>query len=122
MSNAINRLAKWTAKTNPERVKSVLDELRPTMLANAQAVFPQLVDMENQTRQVLDGEGISVIQYPYYLCFARELWNLQRRGFSGDSLAREVDILIAKWTGRGLSPAVLGAIRRQVFTIAPVGP
>ncbi len=122
MSNPVKRLAKWTAKTVPERVKTVLEELRPNMLANAQATFPALADMESQTRQLLDGEGIALIQYPFYLNFARELWSLQRRGFSGNSLAREVDILIAKWTGRGLSPAILEAIRSQVFTIAPVGP
>jgi len=96
--------------------------MRNTMIANVQATFPEIVAMETQVKQVLDGEGVATIDYPFYLSFARELWRLQRCEMSGDSLAREAQVLIQKWVGRGLSQPVLEVIRTQVFNIAPVGP
>ncbi len=122
MSNLMRRIARWTVKTSPERVKATLEELRPTMLANMQAVFPELVMVEAQVKQVLDGKGVPTIQYPFYLSFGRELWRLQRQEISGDSLSREVAVLMTKWVGRGLAQPVLEAIRNQVFTIAAPGP
>jgi hypothetical protein len=122
-TSADKRIKKWDIKFNTERVKETLDELRPDMLARVQAVFPGIVSMEDQVKQVLDGDGVSVIQYPFYLSFAREVWRLQRRGMSGESLALEVETLIAKWVARRLSQSVLETIRTQVFNVsAPVGP
>jgi hypothetical protein len=122
MSDLMKRINRWTVKTSPDKVKANLEELRPAMLANTQAVFPELVQMEIETKQVLDGEGVSVIQYPFYLAFARELWRKRRQAISGSSLARETQVLIAKWEARGLAVPVLEKIRTQVFDIAPFGP
>jgi hypothetical protein len=122
MSNLMKRIARWTVKSSPERIKAILEELRPTMLANMQTAFPELVAVETQVKQVLDGEGVSTIDYPFYLAFGRELWRLQRQGISGDSLAREAQVLLQKWVGRGLAQPVLEVIRTQVFNIAPIGP
>ncbi|MGQ9678969.1 MAG: hypothetical protein ACUVUD_06805 [bacterium] len=122
MSDIMKRLNRWRVKTSPDKVKAVLEELRDSMLANTQTVFPALLQMETETKQVLDGEGVSVLQYPFYLSFARELWRKQRQGISGSSLARETEVLIAKWEGRGLSVPVLERIRTQVFNIGPFSP
>ncbi|MEO0019803.1 MAG: hypothetical protein ABIK47_04075 [candidate division WOR-3 bacterium] len=122
MSNVTKRILKWTVKTDPERIKAILEELRPTMIANVQATFPELVAIETQIKQVLDGEGVSVIDYPFYLAFGRELWSKQRAGLSGDSLAIEAQTLIQKWVARGLAQPVLEVIRTQVFNISPIGP
>ncbi len=122
MSNILNRLAKWTAKTNPERVKAILEELRATMSANMQAVLPDLIAVETRTKQVLNQRGTPTIDNPNYLAFARELWRLKRKQFAGDALTRETAILLQKWVGRGLSQPVLEAIRSQVFTVSPPTP
>ena len=67
--------------------------------------------------------GVSTIQYPFYLCFGREMWSLSRKEISGESMAKEVAVLITKWTARGLTQAVLQAIRTDVFNVAaPVAP
>jgi hypothetical protein len=122
-TSASQRIAKWDAKFNTERIKAVLDELRPNMLANVQAVFPLIESMETQVKQVLDMQGISTSVYANYLAFSREVWRLKRMGVSGDSLAAECATLIAKWVARGLSLAILETIRSQVFDVsAPVGP
>jgi len=73
--------------------------------------------------RMTDGAGVRTIQYPFYFCFAREMWSLVRKEISGESLATEAATLVAKWVARGLTPAVLQAIRTDVFNVAaPIGP
>ncbi|MBM3331718.1 hypothetical protein FJY68_07710 [candidate division WOR-3 bacterium] len=117
------RIANWNEKYNLERVNAILTEKRPTMLQNVSAVMPLIAAMELQVKQVCDGAGVPTIQYPFYLCFGREMWKLSRSDISGESLAKEAAVLIAKWKARGLTEAVLQAIRTDVFNVvAPVAP
>ncbi|MEO0078652.1 MAG: hypothetical protein ABIK86_06620 [candidate division WOR-3 bacterium] len=113
------RIARWNTKFNTERVKAVLDEMRPAMLANVQAVFPLIAAMELEVKQVLDLAGVSVAQYANYLAFGRELFRITRNGMSGESAAIEAELLIVKWVARGLARSVLETIRTGVFNIAP---
>jgi hypothetical protein len=113
------RIAKWNAKFNTERVKGALDDMRPAMLANVQAVFPLLAAMELEVKQVLDLAGVSVALYASYLAFGRELFRITRNGMSGESAAIEAELLIVKWVARGLTRSVLENIRTGVFNIAP---
>ena len=123
MIDPTKRIAKWNVKYNTERIKATLDELRPTMLANVSAVTPMITAMELQVKQVCDGAGVPTIQYPFYLSFGREMWALTRKDISGESLAIEAATLSAKWKARGLTEAVLAAIRTDVFNVAaPVAP
>ena len=59
-----------------------------------------------------------MLQRVYYKAFGAEVWRLENMGVSGESLAIEVGVLVAKWVGRGLSQAVLEDIRTQVFNVA----
>ena len=123
MSDVTKRIDNWDTKYNTERIKAILDEKRPSMLVHVQSVFVSIDQMETQVKQVLDLQGVATIHYPFYLNFGREVWSLQQKGISGESLAIECSTLIAKWVSRGLSLAVLEAIRTQVFNVsAPVGP
>jgi hypothetical protein len=122
-TSAPQRIAKWDAKFNTERIKAVLDDSRERMFINVQAVFPAIESMETQVKQVLDMQGISTSTYANYLNFGREIWSLKRNGVSGDSLVFEVSVLLAKWVARGCSMAILETIRTQVFDVsAPAGP
>ena len=115
------RIAKWNAKYNTERIKATLDELRPSMYASVQGVFPMLTAMELQVKQVLDMEGASVTEYPFYLGFGRELWRIINRSqMSGEAASKEAATLAQKWVSRGLTLSVLELIRTQVFNIGPV--
>ena len=117
------RIANWNAKYNTERIKATLDDKRPAMLASVTAVFPMITAMELQVKQVCDGAGVATIQYPFYLNFGREIWALTRKEVSGESLCKEAAVLVTKWTARGLTAAVLQAIRTDVFNVvAPVAP
>jgi hypothetical protein len=77
--------------------------------------------METRTRQVLNSAGVQTILYVAYLDYARQLYKLSRqRGISGESFALQAELLLGKWSGRSLDPAVLAAIRTEVFdTPAP---
>jgi len=123
MTDPTKRIARWNAKFNTERIKATLDDMRPAMLANVTAVFPMLTAMELQVKQTCDASGVPTIQYPFYLNFGREIWVLIRKEVSGESLAQEAAVLVAKWTARGLTAPVLQAIRSEVFNVpAPIAP
>jgi hypothetical protein len=121
-TNPAQRIANWNAMFKTDRVKAVLDDKRDQMYMNVQAVVPLLAAMELQVKQVLDGLGVSVAQYAMYLAFGRELWSMTRKEISGESAAMEADVLLQKWVARGLTQAVLEAIRTQVFNIVAPTP
>jgi len=112
------RIENWNGKYNLERVNAILTEKRPKMLEHVSSVVPMMAAMELQVKQVCDGAGVPTIMYPFYLCFGREIWALSRKDISGESLAIEAATLIAKWVARGLTQAVLQAIRTDVFNVA----
>ncbi len=117
------RVENWNEKYNLERVNAILTEKRPKMLEHVGSVVVLMAGMEMQVKQVCDGAGVSIIQYPFYLCFGREMWALTRKDISGESMAKEAATLIAKWVARGLTQAVLQAIRTDVFNVAaPIAP
>ena len=123
MIDPTKRIANWDAKYDTTRIKATLDAKRPAMLQSVTAVTPMITAMELQVKQVCDGAGVPTIQYPFYLCFGREMWALSRKDISGESFAQEAAILIAKWVARGLQQPVLQAIRTDVFNVAaPIAP
>jgi hypothetical protein len=123
MIDPTKRIANWDAKYDTTRIKATLDAKRPAMLQSVTAIYPMIAAMELQVKQVCDGAGVSVITYPFYLCFGREMWALTRKDISGESMAKEAAVLIAKWKARGLTEAVLQGIRTDVFNVsAPIAP
>lgn len=118
MADPTKRIAKWNVKFDTERVKAILDEMRPTMLERVNSVFTNIVAMETQVKQVLDTEGVPTINYPGYLAYGRELWRLTRKEISGTSMQLEALVLLNKWVARGLTQSVLEAIRLQVFNVS----
>ncbi len=122
MEDPTRRIAKWNAKYNTERMKATLDEMRPGMYQRVQAVFPELTAMELEVKQVLDLAGVPTRDYPSYLCFGREIWARIRKEMSGESLAKEVAVLMAKWVARNLVQAVLQTIRTGVFNVSAPSP
>jgi hypothetical protein len=123
MPDPTRRIEKWDAKFDTTQIKVTLDKMRPKMLQYASSAFTSIALMETQVKQVCDGAGVPTIQYPFYLCFGREIWSLLRREMSGESMAQEAALLIGKWTARGLSTPLLQAIRTDVFNVpAPIAP
>jgi len=125
------RYAKWSARFERDAdgklpqgstVQMVRILQKPEVVARIQGSFDDIYAMEGEVRQVLNAAGVSVIQYPFFFAFGRQVWKLAQR-ISGESAAIEAAILVAKWAARGLSQTVLETIRFQVFGIsAPAGP
>ena len=121
-TDPVKRIENWDKKYNLERINAILTEKRPKMLEHVNSVYVSLASMESQVKQVIDQEGVSMITYPFYLCFGREMWHLSQKEVSGASLAKEAATLIGKWTSRGLTQSVLETIRTQVFNIGAPTP
>jgi hypothetical protein len=123
MADPARRIENWTAKVTPERTAEQVTPQLTSIKANAAFVMNDIVQMETQVRQVLNGAGVPFIMYPFYLNFGRELWSRIRKGMEGESLAIEAATLIAKWVARGLTQSVLQAVRTDVFNVAaPIAP
>ena len=123
MGDPARRIENWSAKVTPERTAEQVTPQLTSIKQNAAHVMNDIVQMETQVRQVLNGAGVPTIQYPFYLCFGRELWSRIRNGMDGESLAMETAILIAKWVARGLAQSVLQSVRTDVFNVsAPIAP
>jgi len=119
----VKRVENWDEKFNVERISAILTGKRSKMLQHVTNVTSMITAMELQVKQVCDGAGCSTIQYPFYLCFGREIWALTRKDISGESMAQAAALLIAKWVARGLQAPVLQAIRSDVFNVpAPIAP
>ncbi len=116
----VRRVMNWDSNFDTDQVKARMDKKRADMLARVQSVFALIATMESQVKQVLDLAGVSIILYPSYLSFGRELWHLTHgREVSGESASVEAELLIVKWVARGLARSVLETIRTGVFNIAP---
>ena len=121
MTDPNQRLMNWQIKTNTGKVKAILDDLRPSMLKHYEAAVASLCEMETKARQTLNAAGVHTIMYVPYLNYARQLYKLSRQqGISGESFALGAQVLLDKWSARGLDSAVLARIRTEVFdAVAP---
>jgi len=118
MTDPNQRLMNWQIKTDTGRMKETLDTLRPDMLKHYEAAVASLCEMETKARQTLNAAGVHTIMYVPYLNYARQLYKLSRQqSISGESFALGAEVLLQKWAARGLNPAVLAAIRTEVFDI-----
>jgi hypothetical protein len=72
-----------------------------------------------QVKNLLDQVGVSVIWYPYYHSFARQVDKCVRTvDSSAEALRSEVGFVVEHWTARGLNRAILVDICYQVFNIS----
>jgi hypothetical protein len=113
----LKRIETWQVKTEPDAVRERLVQLRESMTRRYIEETERLVEMETRVKQVLDSAGIPSINYPFYLDFAREVYARKRR-LAGDSLRREVAVLLYKWSLRELKPEILERVRDEVFSVS----
>lgn len=122
--NGEYRYKKWALRFSPasqslspamERLMLDPDQVMP---AFTRTCFDAIYTMEGLVRGVLDLAGVSVILYPFYLSFGRQMWKLTGR-ISGESAAIEAELRIVLWVARGLSRSVLEDIRTNVFQVGP---
>ncbi|MGC8797843.1 MAG: hypothetical protein ACP5PK_04155 [candidate division WOR-3 bacterium] len=113
----LKRIETWQVKTEPDAVRERLVRLRESMTRRYIQEMSRLVEMETRVKQVLDSADIPSISYPFYLDFAREVYSRQRR-LAGESLRREVAVLLYKWVLRELKPEILERVRDEVLSVS----
>ena len=125
MNNIIpsgQRAEKWNRRYDPTHIKAVTEAEKPIYYAHVVARFDELTQMEGAVKQTLNASGVSVSSVAQYLAAGRQMWKACQN-YAGETLAQECAVLISKWVARGLTQAVLMAIRTDVFNVgAPIAP
>ena len=123
MSDVTRRISRWKAKFSPDIAAQTTARIFDDMTARYEASMLALYSMELDTKQVLSSSGIDTMYIVFYLDYARQLFRLSHgRTISGATLAKEAQVLLEKWQNRGLDPAVLAAIRFEVFSVPAPAP
>jgi hypothetical protein len=65
---------------------------------------------------IIGDESVPSTLYLSYLNFARQIWKTKNTYTSG-TLKIEADIMLYKWTRRGLDEDILKRIRKEIFTL-----
>ena len=122
MKSDAARSDKYTAKTVAATVGLIVAAELPDMRQNFAdaAGMSDLVAKEQQIQGLLNGESPAVptIQYPFYLCFGREVWKLVRTGIAGPALTNAAQGVRDKWNYKGfLTASILDDISLSVFNI-----
>ena len=91
------------------------------MKSQVEEQFPLLEQMENRVKVVLDSEGLSTTQYPFYLSFGRQCYKLSRQ-FAGGTLLNRVNIVLERWVADGYIQSILERIRDEIFTLTAPAP
>jgi len=112
--DASRRLKKYQAKIVGDVIKNRIDALKDDMVTAATDKFADLVDKETATKNLLADWGVSTVQVPFYLSYARELYGILLK-HSGNIAQKEAEIACAKWKTRGLDPYYLQQIASVVF-------
>lgn len=102
-----NRIKKWTKKLSGDNRKRLYDLQKPDMVRKEKQATEDLVKIENQVKQIVQGE--SILYIPYYIIFGKEIYKLTRK-FTALTLQNEACIRFVKWQARGLDTDVLNNI------------
>jgi hypothetical protein len=121
MSDVTRRIERWQKKYSPAQAKATLELLHDGMRQRYEAATVAMAAMEIDVKTVLNAHGVHTTNYVPYLSYARQLWKLTRQQYiNGESFKMASQVLLEKWAARGQDPAVLDAIRRDVFNaVAP---
>jgi hypothetical protein len=103
------RIRKYTQKFDPTVVSARFTALKDLAVEQFQTHAADLEGMEVLVKTAISDRVANPLEVPQYLDFARELYRLTKT-HSGKVLVAEANAMKAKWTARGLSPAILDLI------------
>jgi len=112
----IRRMKKLEANYDPDSIRQSLEKQRDGILEQQAVKQAELEKVENQTKLIISEEGVTSALFVSYLNFARQIWKIQNT-FSSETLKIEADIILYKWTRRGLNEDILKRIRNEIFTL-----
>lgn len=103
------RLRKYDAKMDPDAIRTRFLNHRDTMVEQEESIFGELALTEEKAKVVCENAGISSINIPGYLNFARQCWKYFKK-FSQTTQTNEVTFWFNHWVARGLNATVLAGI------------
>lgn len=112
----IRRMKKFEANYDPDAIRQSIERQRDSILEQQAQKQAELEKVDNLTKLILGDESVQSALYISYLNFARQIWKIKNTYTSG-TLKIEVDIVLNKWTRRGLNENILKRIRNEVFTL-----
>ena len=78
-----------------------------------------LLEIEEHVFDVMDAQGVPNSEWPYYVAFAKKLWN-RAVHFNDETFQLEKTSLVNEHTLRGQDPAILAMIQGEVEAMALV--
>jgi len=106
MRHPVFRASKYDAKMDATVVGSRFAAQRDSMVAQEQAMMAELSEVERKAKIVLEEAGVSVVQIPMYLDFARQCYKIGKNHI-GITRINEVFYKEQVWVNRGLSAVIL---------------
>jgi len=114
----LTRFKKWSSKFDPDTVRSRFSQVQSLANDLAQEQFANLVQFETEVKNRLNELGVPVIQMPFYLNVARQIYRAMTK-HSGKTLEAEVKVIKATWTARGLDPTYIDEITKLMIGYVP---
>ena len=112
------RIKKWQSKFDPDTVRNRFAQVKDIASDQAQELFARLVDFETAVKARLNELGVPVIQMPFYLNVARQIFRAMTK-HSGKTLEQEIKVIKATWTARGLDPAIIDEVIKIMIGYVP---
>jgi len=116
--SADRRASKYGNKVSGDVVKNRVDAQAANMKSNFTSSAAASVQIEQDTKALLTGWGVSVALVPSYLSYAREILGITN-SHTGTIAENEACLATQKWgdTKRGLDMFYLQTIAQDVFGI-----
>lgn len=114
-----SRLAKWSAKYDPDVVRTRFAEVKDIAAGRAQTGITAVADVQDAVSKVLNTFGITGGMRATYIAFGEKLWKEAQR-YDGAALQTIVNGLIAYFqTAFGADPNVLKEIVKALALPVP---
>jgi len=121
MRTAAQRIAKYNARMQSTQLDPVLVVMNEQQAANHTAHVLYFYPRQQALRDLLSGQGLTTTEMFAYEAYNGELYHLVRTGAVGTALVAEKEVLVAKYTAAGLTPALLQSIALTVWEIPEAG-
>lgn len=122
MAKSVDRIcAKYEFKLRAGRLMARLDGDRAAQVAAFRRYAVQAEEKRLAISQLLGGEGIYSIWWPFYLNFGRSLARLTSRMGTTEALRLAALAELENWVARSLERSVLEKIAREVFDLDLTG-
>jgi len=107
--NPVFRTRKYDAKMDATVISARFAAQRDSMVEQEQAMFAELSEVERKAKIILEEVGVSVVQIPMYLDFARQCYKIGKNHLEATRV-NEVYYKYLVWVNRGLDGPTLVSI------------